>query len=139
MFAAGRSLPEISKKLGISERMVYRWHKKRKPLSANQREENQDLQPDNDGLKTLLGQMERASLKKALRSTPQPFSASLNDEIFIQQGESLSLSSEAGKSQGLPGLQSHRPGSGHQQGLQAVVLTVMDYLIVMRAPNFPME
>jgi transposase len=70
MVADGRSISEISKKLGISESMVYRWHKKSKSTSANQREENQDqdLQRENERLKTLLRQteMERDILKKAL-------------------------------------------------------------------------
>jgi transposase len=70
MVADGRSISEISKKLGISESMVYRWHKKSQPISAKQREENQDhdLQWENEQLKTLLRQteMERDILKKAL-------------------------------------------------------------------------
>jgi transposase len=70
MVSDGRSISEISKKLGISESMVYRWHKKSKPASANQREENQgqNLQRENEQLKAQLRQteMERDILKKAL-------------------------------------------------------------------------
>jgi transposase len=68
MVADGRSISEIAKKLGISERMVYRWHKKSKPISANPREEtqDQDLQWENEQLKTRLRQRERDILKKAL-------------------------------------------------------------------------
>jgi len=57
------------------------------PSILTQREENQnqDLQRENERLKTLLRQteMERDILKKALRSTPEPFSAGVNNEISI--------------------------------------------------------
>ncbi len=71
MVSNGRSIPEISKKLGVSESIVYRWHKKSQPTAVNQREENkptQDLQRENERLKGLLRQteMERDILKKAL-------------------------------------------------------------------------
>ena len=127
MVSYGRSIWEISKKLGISESMVYRWHQKSKPLSANHREKDQGLERENERLKALLGQteMERDILKKSF-SHFQPeltmkyqfiqHCAPLFPIHFLCQVMQVSGSAYYDYTTG----RSHQPGSEHQQALQAV-------------------
>jgi transposase len=70
MVESGQSIPELSKNLGVSESIIYRWQYKSKPPSteAAKVDSLSALQSENEGLKARLKQteMERDILKKAL-------------------------------------------------------------------------
>ena len=70
MVESGQSIPELSKNLGISESIIYRWQYKSKPTSKGAAKVDSLLaiQAENEGLKARLKQteMERDILKKAL-------------------------------------------------------------------------
>ncbi len=67
MVESGQSIPELSKNLGISESIIYRWQYKSKPTSkeAAKVESLSAIQAENEGLKARLKQteMERDILK----------------------------------------------------------------------------
>lgn len=67
MVESGQSIPELSKNLGISESIIYRWQYKSKPASNEAAEVDSlsVLQIENEGLKSRLKQteMERDILK----------------------------------------------------------------------------
>jgi transposase len=70
MVESGQSVPELSKNLGISESIIYRWQYKSKPVAkeVGKGDSPSALQAENEGLKARLKQteLERDILKKAL-------------------------------------------------------------------------
>jgi transposase len=89
MVESGQSVPELSKNLGISESIIYRWQYKSKPVAkeVGKGDSPSALQAENEGLKARLKQteLERDILKKSL-SHFQPDDLRLIYQ-FMQQAE----------------------------------------------------
>jgi transposase-like protein len=66
--AAGLSVKEIARKLGISEPTYYRWRRQYGGMKADEVKRLKDLEQENRKLKQLIGelQLDKAILKEAL-------------------------------------------------------------------------
>ncbi len=67
--AGGNSVPEVCRKLAISEQTYYRWRKQYGGLRTNQARRLKDLEKENSRLKKLVAELnlDKAILEEAVR------------------------------------------------------------------------
>ena len=67
--AAGKTVPLVARKLGISEQSYYRWRKQYGGLRTNQAKRLKELEQENSRLKRLVGELnlDKAILEEAVR------------------------------------------------------------------------
>ena len=67
--AAGKTVPLVARKLGISEQSHYRWRKQYGGLRTNQAKRLKELEQENSRLKRLVGELnlDKAILEEAVR------------------------------------------------------------------------
>tara|TARA_Y100000780_G_scaffold144097_1_gene130043 strand:- start:432 stop:710 length:279 start_codon:yes stop_codon:yes gene_type:complete len=67
--AAGKTVPLVARKLGISEQSYYRWRKQYGGLRTNQAKRLKELEQENSRLKRLVGELnlDKTILEEAVR------------------------------------------------------------------------
>lgn len=67
--AAGKTVPLVARKLGISEQSYYRWRKQYGGLRTNQAKRLKELEQENSRLKRLVGELnlDKAILEEVVR------------------------------------------------------------------------
>ena len=67
--AAGKTVPLVARKLGISEQSYYRWRKQYGGLRTHQAKRLKELEQENSRLKRLVGELnlDKAILEEAVR------------------------------------------------------------------------
>ena len=67
--AAGKTVPLVARKLGISEQSYYHWRKQYGGLRTNQAKRLKELEQENSRLKRLVGELnlDKAILEEAVR------------------------------------------------------------------------